>query len=209
MAGPDAGQEGKEVSMKNVVIERRMRIFDDFFAIDEAWLSYEQFDGTMSPVVRRLNFERGDSVAALLFERNSQSIVLVRQFRYPTYDKGAGWLLETVAGILDEGETPEDAIRREVGEETGYRVDNLEHISTFFVSPGGSSERIILYYAEVDGSSRVDGNRGVKLEGEDIEEVKIPADRVNQMLAEGEIIDAKTLVAIFWWLARGGVRNGD
>lgn len=190
--------------MKNVVIDRQSRIFDDFFAIDEAWLSYEHFDGTMSPVVRRLSFERGDSVAALLFERDSQSIVLVRQFRYPTYDKGAGWLLETVAGILDDGESPEDAIRREVREETGYRIDELEQISTFFVSPGGSSERIVLYYAEVDETSRVGGSHGVELEGEDIEEVKIPTHRVQRMLSEGEIIDAKTLVALWWWLARGG-----
>ena len=147
--------------MKRVVIEKLSRIFDDFFAIDEAWLSFERTDGTMSPVVRRLSFERGDSVAALLFDREEQAIVLVRQFRFPTHGKGPGWILEAVAGIVDEGESPEEAIRREVLEETGYRVDQLEHISTFYVSPGGSSERIGLYYAEVGRQDHVGEGHGV------------------------------------------------
>lgn len=189
------------------MIERESRIFDDFFAVDEARLSYERFDGTMSPVVRRLKFERGDSVAALLYDRQKQAILLARQFRYPTHEKGPGWILETVAGILDEGESPEEAIRREVLEETGYRIDRLEHISTFFLSPGGSSERIFLFYSEVDERSRVASSRGVGAEGEDIEEVKIPTHRLPELFEAGEISDAKTLIALLWWMGPGGPRE--
>ena len=192
--------------MKRVVIEKLSRIFDDFFAIDEAWLSFERTDGTMSPVVRRLSFERGDSVAALLFDRDEQEIILGRQFRFPTHSKGPGWILEAVAGIVDEGESPEEAIRREVLEETGYRVDQLEHISTFYVSPGGSSERIGLYYGEVGQADHVGEGHGVESEAEDVETVKIHADRLKQAVEQGEIVDAKTLVALYWWMARGGVQ---
>jgi len=185
---------------KRVEIKDRKRILDDFFAVDETWLSFERFDGRMSRVLRRLCFERGDSVAALVFDRDSQSIVLVRQFRYPSWTKGEGWILETVAGTLAAGEDPEDAIRREIAEETGYKVETLEHISDFYVSPGGTSERIFLYYAEVDGSRRAEPSHGLDLEGEDIEEVQIPADQVADMLHRGDVVDAKTLVALSWWL---------
>ena len=192
--------------MKRVVIEKLSRIFDDFFAIDEAWLSFERTDGTMSPMVRRLSFERGDSVAALLFDRDEQAIILGRQFRFPTHGKGPGWILEAVAGIVDEGESPQEAIRREVLEETGYRVDRVEHISTFYVSPGGSSERIGLYYAEVGQADHVGEGHGVEDEAEDVETVRISADRLQQALERGEIVDAKTLVALYWWMARGGAQ---
>src|SRR5262245_42366553 len=122
--------------MKKVVLHSKNRILDDFFKVDEAQVSYERFDGCMSPVVRRLSFERGDFVAALIFNPKKQCIILVNQFKYPTYEKGPGWITETVAGMVDKDESPDMAIRREVLEETGYKIDKLEHISTFYLSPG-------------------------------------------------------------------------
>ena len=141
--------------MREVQIEKKKRILDDFFKVDEVHLRYERFDGHMSPLVRRLNFERGDSVAVLIFNSKNQHILLVNQFKYPAYEKGPGWITETVAGMLEKNENPESAARREVEEETGYKVLKLEHISTFYVSPGGSSERIILYYVEVDETNKI------------------------------------------------------
>ncbi|MCA9422373.1 MAG: NUDIX domain-containing protein, partial [Nitrospira sp.] len=132
--------------MGKVLIEKKNWILDDFFKVKEVHLRYERFDGQMSPLVRRLTFERGDSVAVLLFNPKRQHLLLVNQFKYPTYEKGPGWITETVAGMIEKNESPESAACREVEEETGYKVLKLEHISTFYVSPGGSSERIILYY---------------------------------------------------------------
>jgi len=187
---------------KRVVIYGKRRVFDGFFKIDEAELSYERFDGKMSPTVKRLCFERGDSVAALLFDAERRKLLLVKQFRYPTYEKGSGWITETVAGILEPGETPEAAVRRETSEETGYEIALLEPIATFYVSPGGSSERILLYYAEVLTSGKVDAGGGVPGENEDVKKVEYSPEELDHVLASGEIQDAKTIIAIQWWQTR-------
>ena len=193
---------GLAPSMKKVVIEKSSRIFDDFFKIEEAYLRYERFDGKMSPLVRRLNFERGDSVAALIFNRDTGRVVLVNQFKYPTLAKGPGWLTEAMAGMVGENESVADAVRREVLEETGYRLVHLEHISTFYVSPGGSSERIILYYAEVDGESKIAAGGGVATEDEDIVTLELTLDEALRQIDSGDIADAKTIVGILWLLNR-------
>jgi nudix-type nucleoside diphosphatase (YffH/AdpP family) len=188
--------------MRKVEIERKRRILDDFFKVEEAHLRYERFDGKMSPVVRRLNFERGDSVAAVIFSPGTQRLLLVNQFKYPAYDKGPGWITETIAGMIDKNETPEDAARREIEEEMGYRVTNLEHISTFYVSPGGSSERIVLYYAEVDATDKSEAGGGVGSEDEDIVTVELTLAEALEQIRSGEIADAKTILGIFWFQNR-------
>src|SRR5204862_4380485 len=94
------------VVMNKVVVHSKLRVFDRFFRIDEAELSYERFDGTMSEHVRRLCFERGDAVAAIVFDNDSRRATFVKQFRYPTYDKGPGWIVEAVAGMVERNETP-------------------------------------------------------------------------------------------------------
>jgi ADP-ribose pyrophosphatase len=184
--------------VRKVVIERKSRVFDDFFKVEEAQLRYEKFNGQMSESVRRLNFERGDSVAIIIFNPATRRITLVNQFKYPTYEKGPGWITETVAGMIDAGETPEDAARRETMEETGYAIARLEHISTFYLTPGGSSERIFLYYAEVGAASKVGQGGGVTTEHEDIETIELDLDEAARQTARGEIADAKTILGIMW-----------
>src|SRR6266568_9218694 len=103
--------------MDKVEIKSKRLIFNDFFKIEEAILRYLRFDGKMSEPVRRLVFERGDAVAAIIFNRDTQKVLLINQFRYPTYEKGPGWIQEVVAGMVDQDEQPEETIRREVREE--------------------------------------------------------------------------------------------
>jgi|SRR5215471_6932678 len=184
--------------MHRVEIENKRRILDDFFKVEEAHLRFERFDGHMSPTVRRLNFERGDSVAAIIFNPRRQHLLLVNQFKYPTFEKGPGWITEAVAGMIAEGERSEDAARREVEEETGYRLVTLEHISTFYVSPGGSSERIILYYAEVDETDKIAAGGGMVTENEDISTVELSLEEALEQIRAGQIADAKTILGIFW-----------
>jgi len=184
--------------MKKVVVEQKKRVFDDFFKIDEALVRYEKFDGQLGETVRRLNFERGDAVAVLIFNRETRQVILVNQFRYPTYEKGDGWIIEIVAGILAKDEKPEEAVRREVLEETGYRVGDLTPVFTFFTSPGGSSERIFLYYTEVVNSDRIAKGGGLGSEHEDIEVVAYSLPDMWKALETGKITDAKTIIALMW-----------
>ena len=132
------------------IVEKRW-LLDDVFKVEEAIIEHRKHDGSWSPPLRQLCFERGDSVAALLLNRDTDRRVMINQFRYPTLEKGPGWLDEIVAGSLPASETPEACIVREVREETGYEVENLQQIATFYMSPGGTSERVLLYYGEVSG----------------------------------------------------------
>jgi nudix-type nucleoside diphosphatase (YffH/AdpP family) len=194
--------------MKPVRIHDKRRILDDFFKVDAATVSYEGFDGRTIGPVRRLSLERGDSVAALVVNRDRNCAILTTQFRYPTLEKGPGWLTEIPAGMVESGETPEACIRREVREESGYEIARLEPIGTFYLSPGGSSERTILYYAEVTDAGRVGPGGGQASEGEDIRVVEVPIDELERDALAGRLADAKTLVAILWLMAsrrRGGL----
>jgi nudix-type nucleoside diphosphatase (YffH/AdpP family) len=185
-------------------ITRQRRLFDDFFKIDELLVTHRQTDGAMSSVQRRLVFERGDSVAVLLFNEDRRTVVLVEQFKAPALvarrrDDPAitdGWLVETLAGMIDEGETPEAAAVRETLEETGYRISTPELIGRFFVSPGGTSERVFLYFAEVSDADRVGEGGGI--DDEDIKVLQIGLQEFFQRLARGEIEDAKLAIAAYW-----------
>jgi hypothetical protein len=94
--------------MKKVSIENKQYILEDVFKVEEVHLRYEKFNGRMSEVVRRISLERGDSVAVLIFNLTTEKIILVNQFRYPSYKNGHGWITEIIAGIVDPGETPEE-----------------------------------------------------------------------------------------------------
>ncbi|MDD4650994.1 MAG: NUDIX hydrolase [Methanothrix sp.] len=192
---------------RKVIIDTKNRIFDDFFRIDESRLSYEKFDGSMSPCVRRLSFERGDSVAALVFNRDTRKVLLVNQFKYPTLEKGPGWITEVVAGSLGPDEDPEVAVRREVFEEIGYRIETIEPIARFYVSPGGTSERIWAYYAEVVNKGKEGSGGGSPDENEDIQTVEISLDELDACLSEGCMQDAKTILALLWLQRRIALRG--
>jgi len=188
--------------MKKVAIEHENRLLDDYFKVDEAYLSHELFGGGMSRTIRRLNFERGDSVAAVVINQDTQRVILIEQFRYPTYRKGPGWTIEAVAGIIMPEETEESALRREVREEIGYEIDRLQFVADFYLSPGGSSERIILFCAEVRNTGRVGSGGGISAEGEDIRIVEYSLEALCEGTAFARIKDAKTLVGILWLLSQ-------
>jgi len=168
------------------------------FRVVSATLKMELYNGEMSDQIVRLKLDRGDSVASLLHDVQNDALVLVEQFRYPAYANGQGWLTEIVAGTIDAGDTPMNSMQREIWEEAGYRASKLQHIGTFYPSPGGSSERIHLYYAAVDQEDG-DGDGGGKLsEGEDILVKKVPVDEALADLDGGRIVDAKTIIALQW-----------
>lgn len=185
--------------MKKVSIEQKRTIFDDFFKVEEAYLHFEQFDGKMSPRIRRLNMERGNSVAILILNKDTGKLVMVSQFRYPTYKNGDGWTTEILAGMVDPGETPEQTLQRELEEEIGLKIETFDSIAVFYPSPGGSSEQIYLYYAEVSGErAKYKETGGILSHGEDVKAIEISLEEALKQVKSGKIVDAKTIIGIFW-----------
>jgi nudix-type nucleoside diphosphatase (YffH/AdpP family) len=191
---------------RKVHVEQERTLLQDYLRVDEAVVRYQRYDGRMSEPVRRVKLERGDSAAVVIRHRDSGQLLLVEQFKYPTYGRGDGWIVETVAGVVDDGESAEQAVRRETREEIGYDLLLLEPIATFYVSPGGTSERVSLFYGEVSEASRVGAGGGLAAEGEDIALHAISVADAWQALDSGEIADAKTLIGLMW--LRGKLEGG-
>jgi nudix-type nucleoside diphosphatase (YffH/AdpP family) len=185
--------------MKKVYIEQKKYILDDFFKVDEAYLRFEQFNGEMSPLVRRLSLERGNSVAIVILNKNTNKLILVTQFRYPTFQNEHGWTTEIIAGMVESGETPEETAKRELQEEIGLNIDTFEQVTTFYPSPGGSSELIYLFYAEVSGvHAKYNETGGLISEGEDVKALELTLEDALTKIKAGEIMDAKTIIGIYW-----------
>jgi len=184
--------------MRKVEVIERRTLFDDFFKVEEAKLRYECHDGRMSEPVRRLNFERSDSAAALVVNTERRTVYLAEQFRFPALDKAGGWLVELVAGMIDDGESPAGCIKREIQEETGFEVEAVEPIGEFFVSPGGTSERVFLFLAEVSDAARKSQGGGLVSENENIQVLEWTIDEFLAKAQSGQLKDAKTIIAAYW-----------
>lgn len=188
--------------MKKVEINKSQLILNDFFKIEEAFLRFEKYNGEMSNEVRRLNLNRGDSVTALLWHKDRQKMILTEQFRYPTHQNGDGWMLELLAGGVAKGEDPEEALIREIEEEVGYKVETVKYLCNFYASPGGTSERVFLYYAEVDDSMSTGDGGGLDHEDEDIKVMEYSLEECWELFMNGKLNDAKTIIGLFM-LKRG------
>jgi nudix-type nucleoside diphosphatase (YffH/AdpP family) len=185
-------------------VHRIIRKFDGFFKIDEIDVSHQARDGTTRRE-RRLVFERGDAIAVLLYDAQTDEVIVVEQFRAPVLvarrredpHTTDGWIVEALAGMIDSGETPEQAAIRETLEESGYKIGDAIPIGTFFSSPGGTSERIFLYFAEVRAVDRAGEGGGVAGE-EDIALVRLSAKDLFRQLECNQIRDAKLAIAAHW-----------
>jgi nudix-type nucleoside diphosphatase (YffH/AdpP family) len=185
---------------KQVKIISEKRVFDGFFKIDEAHFQHELYSGQMSPELTRMSFNRGDSAAVILHDPLLDTIIMTEQFRYPTYTKDHGWILEIPAGSIeaDEIDNPTVTLRRELMEELGYSVTNFRKVASFFVSPGGTSERIHLFYAAIRPEHKIADGGGLVEEGEDIHMVAMGVQEALYKITTGEIMDAKTIIGLQW-----------
>ena len=156
---------------------------------------------------RREVYDRGNGATILLYNRHKQTVVLVRQFRIATWINGNedGMLIETCAGLLDSDE-PEECVRKEAIEETGFEVGEVRKLFELFMSPGGVTELIYFFIAEYDDTQRANDGGGV--DDEDIEVLELPFVRALEMVASGEIQDGKAVI-LLQYLQTSGLMNGD
>ncbi|WP_425285226.1 NUDIX domain-containing protein [Devosia insulae] len=144
----------------------------------------------------RETYDRGDGAGVLLYNRAQRTVILTRQFRFPVFAHGEpGWLIEVVAGKLD-GDHPVTTAKKEAEEESGYRVHDVELVMSAYMSPGSVTEKLSLFLAEYDADSKVSAGGGLEDEGEDIEVLELGIDAALDMIASGEIADAKTIMLL-------------
>jgi len=178
----------------------RKRVFQGYFAVDEITLKHRTFDGQWSNRFQRELFERGDAAAVLLYDPILQQVVLLEQFRAGAMNsERSPWMLEIVAGIIDEGETAKEVVIREAYEESGQTITDPIEIGSYFVTPGGSSEKLTLYCARADASNAA-GIYGLPDENEDIRVFTMTIDEVEKGLNDGDFENATSLIAMQWLL---------
>ena len=179
-------------------LDRHETLFEKYFRLDEYQVAHELFDGGFSQVITREIFERGDVIAALPFDPQRRKVVLIEQFRAGAIgDAQNPWLIECVAGVIERGEMDEDVARRECVEEAGCSIHQLELISRYYVSPGGTSELCSLFCGLVD-SDGVGGIHGLDHENEDIRVLVVDCDEAYAWLRDGKIRSSATIIALQW-----------
>ncbi|MBB5357925.1 nudix-type nucleoside diphosphatase (YffH/AdpP family) [Rhodanobacter sp. ANJX3] len=168
---------------------------DDWYLLKKTTFDFRRADGSWQRQQRE-TYDRGNGAALLLYQLASRRVVLTRQFRFPAYVNGHdGMLVEAPAGLLDHA-TPEQRIRAEVEEETGYRVGDVRKVFEAFMSPGSVTEKLYFFVAEYDSASRVSAGGGIESEGEDIEVLELPFEEALAMVCRGEIADGKTIMLL-------------
>lgn len=179
------------------IIEQQL-CYQGFFRLERYRLRHELFSGATSDVLTRELLERGHAAAVLPYDPERDTVVLIEQFRIGALNDTYGpWLLEIVAGVVEEDESAESLVRREAVEEAGCIIQELLPICEFLVSPGGASERINLFCGRVD-SSAVNGVHGLAEEGEDILVHVLPFEEALRLMTDGRIRSATPIIALQW-----------
>lgn len=181
----------------HVRIRDTKTLSDDWYLLKKTTFDYRRRDGSWQTMSRE-TYDRGHGAVILLYNLARRTVVLVRQFRFPAYGYGGahdGYLIEAPAGLLDAA-SPEDRIRAEVAEETGFRVECVQRVFDAFMSPGSVTERLHFFVAEYEPGHRAGDGGGVAAEGEDIEVLELDIDDAMAMVADGRIEDGKTIMLL-------------
>ncbi len=194
-----------------VKIQKHSIVYQGFFRLESYQLQHQLFQGGWSRTIVRELLERGHAVAVLLYDPVLQSVVMVEQFRIGAFVKGQSnpqacqqaWLLELVAGVIEEGESKESVAMRETLEESGCEIQSLIPICDYYVSPGGASEKMSLFCGRVD-ASQAGGIYGLEHEGEDIRGHVLSLAQAKQELYQGRINSASAIIALQWLFLHKG-----
>jgi len=175
---------------------KKQLLSDNWYTLNKFSFEYQKDDGGWEEQHREA-YDRGNGAAILLYNRKKGTVILTRQFRMPTYVNGNedGMMIEACAGLLD-GDNPEDCIRKETEEETGYKIENVERVFKTYMSPGSVTEILYLFIGEYEDRMKVGEGGGAEHETENIEVLEISFEKTLQMIASGEINDAKTIMLL-------------
>lgn len=182
--------------VSDVNILKKELLSDNWYVLNKFTFQYRKKDGTVCQQEREA-YDRGNGAVILLYNKENRKVVLTRQFRLPTYVNGNpdGMMIEACAGLLDL-DNPEDCIRRETEEETGYRISEVRKIYEAYMSPGSVTEILHFFVAAYSPEMRVNEGGGAAHEDENIEVLEVGFDEAMQMVARGEIRDAKTIMLL-------------
>lgn len=176
------------------VIDKEV-LSNNWYTLRKITFDYIKKDGSVQRQEREA-YDRGNGSTILLYNKEKGTVVLTRQFRMPTYLNGNedGFLIEACAGLLEE-DNAEDCIRKETEEETGYRIANVRKVFESYMSPGSVTEILYFFVAEYEDNMKVNDGGGTD-EEEDLEVLELPFQEAIDMMASGEIKDAKTIMLI-------------
>jgi len=169
---------------------------NNWYTLRKITYDYQKKDNSWETQAREA-YDRGNGATILLYNKQNQTVILTRQFRMPTYLNGneTGMLIEACAGLLDK-DNAEDCIKRETEEETGYHVNDVRKIFEVYMSPGSVTEIVHFFIGEYTKDMKVNDGGGVADEQENIEVLEFPFDKAYDMIATGEIKDAKTIMLL-------------
>ncbi len=169
---------------------------NNWYTLKKVSYDYLKKDGSWQRQNREA-YDRGNGATILLYSPTQKTVILTRQFRLPTFINGneSGMLIEACAGLLDK-DHPEDCIKRETEEETGYKISEVRKVFEAYMSPGSVTEMLYFFVAEYAADMKVNTGGGLEHEQEDIEVLEITLDKALQMVAEGEIKDGKTIMLL-------------
>lgn len=188
---------------RDVRILAREDAFRGYFRVARLTLSHRCFDGGWSEPMTREVFHRGDAVGVLPYEPETDTLILVEQFRAGAVDdRDSPWMLELVAGIVEDGEADTDVVHREAAEEAGCRLRELVPVASFYPSAGACSEHVRLFCGRVLDAG-VGEVHGLDAEQEDILVHRLPREEALALLAADRIANGHTLVALQWLALHG------
>lgn len=181
---------------KKVKILSTEILSDNWYTLRKVTFEYLQKDG-ISKTHSREAYDRGNGATILLYNKENKTVILTSQFRLPTFINGneTGYLIEACAGLLDK-DNPEDCIRRETEEETGYKISHVKKIFEAYMSPGSVTEMLYFFVAEYSQQMKVHDGGGLEHDGEEIEVMEITFDKAMEMTTNGEIRDGKTIMLL-------------
>ena len=179
--------------LKNI---RKKLLSDNWYTLNKFTYDFKLNNGKWIEQQREC-YDRGNGAAILLYNKEKGTIVLTKQFRMPTYINGNddGFMVEACAGLLDD-DNAEDCIRKEAEEETGYRISEVTKVLEAYSSPGSVTEILHFFVAEYSAEMKVSEGGGVESETEDIEVLELSFSDALKMIANGEIVDMKTIILI-------------